>query len=534
MRYLFAGLTCLALACESSSGRSDAELATDVAVLELPEADATVDSEPADAPPDSAPDALADALPDLAADTSPDAVDATTDILPDAAPAAPLAYLTIAAIPPEMNGSRAAITPTGELPFRLRANRARVDLDVIALPDSGPFGPSDLALSCTADGQPHALPPLLEVRPGHLQVAIDVAHAFPAGAAVVCSATISTSGGTATATYAFDAATLPPALDPFPSTDTWLVLLQRDTWALVVTELPNGTTEMRSTYASNGDGVDDFDAPFYEIGLMPSGDPAAAAAIRAHLLRRVRALVNGIYDLDAEGRPTSAGVDLRLYFQGDAGAPDPADFGRDGQRFSMIALTGDGAPNDQAGSTFGRALIDWNNQDVEDDTVYGLGVWPTAVARTILKNPAGALLLSDMRPALGGTPYGLAEGDALFIGQDVDPGTLPTNYQQRAARYNLLMQFGSLAIAAILSHEIGHSLGLVPFGPPPGGLFAGVETDWTVTLAPDAHIDTAGLNVMQTGASVNWLEAATGDLPRFEPLSWAYLRRQLVVGPAAP
>jgi hypothetical protein len=264
---------------------------------------------------------------------------------------------------------------------------------------------------------------------------------------------------------------------------------------------------------------------------MPASDPAAATLIRDHLLAKVRALVHGIYGLDPQGQPTADGVSLRLYFEGDEGAPDPADFGKEGQRFSMIALTGDGDPDDQLGGTFGRALIDWNNQDVEDDTVPGLGVWPAAIARTILGNPAGALLLEDIRPALGGTPFGLAEGDALFIGQDVDPATLPAAYRQRASRYNLLVQFGSLALAAILSHEIGHSLGLVPFGAPPKGLFAGVEADWMVTYAPDAHIDTEGLNVMQTGASVNWLEAASGDLPRFEPLSWAYLRRQLVVGP---
>jgi hypothetical protein len=52
-----------------------------------------------------------------------------------------------------------------------------------------------------------------------------------------------------------------------------------------------------------------------------------------------------------------------------------------------------------------------------------------------------------------------------------------------------------------------------------------------VTVAPDAHIDTAGLNVMQTGGNLNITEALAGELPRFEPLSWAYLRRMLVVGP---
>lgn len=481
------------------------------------------------------PDVLAEVVDTHSGDTSEDTGDAEPDLAdtfadPDVTPAPPAIDFTIAAIPTEMNGSRPARTPTGELAYRLRANRARVDLDVLARPESGPFGPSDLSLACIADGVAHALPAVMEHAPGHLQVAIDDAHAFPDGAEIVCTATISTAGGTSASSLTFDAATLPPRLDPFPTTDVWLVRTHRDIFALDVTELPDGTSLMLSDYSPDGDGVDDFAAPFFELGVMPQGDPAAAAAIRAHLLTRVRAIANGIYGLDAQGRPTPGGVDLHLAFEGDEGAPDPADFGKPGHRFSMIALTGDGARDDQLGGTFGRALIDWNNQDIEDDTVFGLGVWPAAIARTILANPAGALLLADIRPALGGTPFGLEEGDDLFIGRDVDPATLPSAIRQRAQRYGIIIQFGSLALAAILTHEIGHSLGLVPFGAPPDGLFAGIEADFTVTFAPDAHIDTIGLNVMQTGGSVNWLEAATGDLPRFEPLSWAYLRRQLVVG----
>jgi len=507
-----------------TSGPTDAVETADTSA-DAPETldSATPDTSPADAA-DTTPQ---DTIPDAPADTD-DAADTTVE--PDVPPAPPQIDLTIAAIPVEMNGSRPALTPTGELAYRLRANRARVDLDVIARSGSGAFGPSDLALSCTADGAPHALPAIAERAPGHLQVAVDDTHAFPDGAEIVCTATISTAGGQSTSSLTFDAATLPPRLDPFPTTDVWLVRTTRDTFALRVSGLPDGTSLMLSDYAPDGDGVDDFDAPFFELGVMPASDPVAAAAIRAHLLARVRAIANAIYGLDPAGRPTPDGVDLHLTFEGDEGAPDPADFGKPNHRFSMIALTGDGARDDQLGGTFGRALIDWNNQDIEDDTVFGLGVWPAAIARTILGNPAGSLLLADIRPALGGTPFGLEEGDELFIGRDVDPSTLPSAIRQRAQRYGIIIQFGSLALAAILTHEIGHSLGLVPFGAPPEGLFAGIETDFTVTFAPDAHIDTIGLNVMQTGGSVNWLEAATGDLPRFEPLSWAYLRRQLVVG----
>jgi len=525
MRYLPA---CLLFACTSSSDRgvSDLDDTADTA--------SQADSVAVDLADTGSPDSATPrdtAIEDDGADTAA-STDATAE--PDTADSAiapPAAYLTIAAIPPEMNGSRAAITPAGPLSFRLRVNRARLELDVLALPQSGPFTGSDLTLECTADGVPHPLPPASELAPGHLQVVIDPAHALPEGAAMVCSATIATSAGGTTSTLSFDAATLVPERDPFPTTDVWLVRLDRDVFSLEVTELPDGTTRLLSNHDPLGDGVDDFDAPFMELGVMPASDPAAAAVIRAHILRKVRQTVSAIYGLDPEGRPTQDGVDLRLYFEGDEGAPDPADFGRPDRRFSMIALTGDGDREDQLAGTFGRALIDWNNQDIEDDTAFGLGVWPAALARVILENPAGALLLADIRPALGGTPFGAMSGDEAFIGLDVDPGALPSAIRQRATRYNILIQFGSLAIAAILGHEIGHSLGLVPFGAPPQGLFAGVETDWTVTLAPDAHIDIAGLNVMQTVASVTWLEAATGELPRFEPLSWAYLRRQLVVGP---
>jgi hypothetical protein len=55
----------------------------------------------------------------------------------------------------------------------------------------------------------------------------------------------------------------------------------------------------------------------------------------------------------------------------------------------------------------------------------------------------------------------------------------------------------------------------------------------TVHDIPDWHIDTPGLNIMQTGAVTNWVEAI-GQTMRFNPLCLAYLRRRLVVDPLAP
>ena len=122
--------------------------------------------------------------------------------------------------------------------------------------------------------------------------------------------------------------------------------------------------------------------------------------------------------------------------------------------------------------------------------------------------------------------------DALAM----DPTYSPTptddpELVERHTLYSLVIELFGRAIAATLAHEIGHSLGLVPPGPPPGGLFAGMKglafTDHTLD---DSHIDTPGLNIMQTGKVTNWMEALS-QAPRFNALNLAYLRRRLVVGP---
>jgi hypothetical protein len=125
--------------------------------------------------------------------------------------------------------------------------------------------------------------------------------------------------------------------------------------------------------------------------------------------------------------------------------------------------------------------------------------------------------------------------DANAMDPDYDP--VPTDdavLVERHALYTLVLDLFGRAIAATLAHEIGHSLGLVPPGPPPRGLFAEMPgLSLTVGDIADWHIDTPGLNIMQTGAVTNWVEAV-GQTMRFNPLCLAYLRRRLVVDPLAP
>lgn|GEM_PF-1279185 len=465
--------------------------------------------------------------------------DASGDVTEDvdtAPPPPPVVTLTVNGIPESMNGAIPWTDTSGDdHPFTLRVNRANTTLDLLV--DRRAGGPVDwdtLTVTCAADEAPLAISDLVPAEDGasaHLAFTAD--DPLPADATISCEATVSGPGGAATPTaVTFVAGEMPADKDPFVTEDVWLVVLSRDIQALAAETNPDGTVRLTSTYVAEGNGIVDFVEPFFVMGLMSPDHPEATELVRQHMIRSIRRRVYDIFGLDERGQPTPHGVPLRLYFEGDPGAPDPADFEDGG--FSMIALGGDGKPADQLAGTFGRALIDWNNQGHEDDTVYGLGVFPTGLVRAVLGMPLGVFVLADIVPSAGGVPIGADPDDMSFIGKDDDElDTLPPGSVQRQALYILGVDMGGLALASILCHEIGHSLGLVPYGPPHEGLFAGVDgPEFLESFAPDAHIDTEGLNIMQTGGSVDWTTALGSD-PRFNPLNWAYLRRQIIVDGAS-
>ncbi len=520
---------------DGTDGLPPAEVVEDVMSDAQPDlSDPDVD----DPIPDTVSDILADTTapsdgnPNGGIDAEPDTMsDIPTDTEPP--PEAPSIWLTVAEIPPEMNGSIDSIE--APLSWRLRVNRSHVSLDVFARRDGGTADWDTLEVRCDDGGGERDLGPVEAVSESHARVLVTAETEFADGAAVVCTAAVSGPGGEGSDSFAFDAATLPESLDPFATPDPWLVTISRDMFELVVTPNEDDTADVASTYVPGGNGVPDLDEALHVIGLTSPDHPEAAAAIRAHLLRRTEANTRLFFGLDDDPRLATR-IDLR--FEGtDAGtewsALDSAAL--DALRISRIALGGDGDPADQLAGTFGRALIDWNNQDFEDDTVYGLGVFPTALVRAAMAQPIAAFLLASIRPDLGGTPFGGHPGDEHVIGIDGIPPNLPPieGIDDRAFYYDLLINFMALGLASVLTHEMGHSLGLVPYGPPPEGLFAGVAVDFVEAVAPDAHIDTAGMNIMQTGGSADVGAILGGEIPAFEPLSMAYLKRMLVVGPPA-
>ncbi len=321
---------------------------------------------------------------------------------------------------------------------------------------------------------------------------------------------------------------LVPWLDPFVQPDVWLVTLSRDLCQHDLLARPDGTYDILTAYLPGGNGIPDLDEALTLLGFLSTNTKFSEAA-RALFLKRVREYAHEIFGLDASGHPTPWGVPLFLYFEGDLDAPDPALWSEQAG-FSMVALGGDPNPEDIATGIVGRAWIDWNNQGVEDNTIPNFGVFVTNIVRQVLRNPLGALILQEVSPMVG-TPLGEYPGDEHFLDPDFDPTTSgDPRLEQRHAIFTTIIEFATLAVAVTLCHEMGHSLGLVPNGPPPEGLFGGMDgLPFTDSDAGAAHIDTPGLNVMQTGKVTSYLEAL-GGVPRFNELNLAYLRRRLVVG----
>lgn len=452
----------------------------------------------------------------------------------------PELLLTPNALPPSLNGT--FLLPSGS-PYRIWVNRENFTLDLLS-PRPADIDWSTLSLSCDSE---LVLPDGAVVGPGgalesHVQQYVSTGTATDGNqrriyfsvdvdvdemGEVTCTATVSNSLGSATSDTVFVVATLPPERDPFVQPDIWLVTLTRDIFSASFTLESDGTYTVASTHMPEGNGIDDFDEAFVGLGFFSETNLTARAIVKARLLARVRSEAYRIFGLDDSGQPTAEGVPMSLYFEGDVGAPTKSDWSPSGT-LSMIALGGDGTPEDQVTGIVGRAKIDWNNQGVENNTVYDRGVYPTGIARSVLRQILGVLALTDFLSA-SGWPMGEHPDDAVLLDPDLDPATLSGDIVHRYELMNFAIDMVGLALATTLCHEIGHSLGLVPPGPPPTGMFAGMPNlDFIDNYIDGAHVDTGGVNIMQTGAVTNYAEAIS-QVPWFNPLNMAYLQRRIVI-----
>jgi hypothetical protein len=200
--------------------------------------------------------------------------------------------------------------------------------------------------------------------------------------------------------------------------------------------------------------------------------------------------------------------------------------------------------------------IDYLNLLNEDNTPKDLGVLTTSLVRyayNFLNDSEAlelmtAINLGDILVPVGGTPIGTYAEDVRVIDLSIPPDDLSERFQSRREQMLMLMDKLTDGLSLLTVHEIGHSVGLVPPGHPPYGFFAG-ETKADFIDDPDgsteAHIDTAGFNIMQNGPETGYisedlLSALTGSLfeedevgPvfRFNEMNMAYLQGRLLLLP---
>ena len=170
----------------------------------------------------------------------------------------------------------------------------------------------------------------------------------------------------------------------------------------------------------------------------------------------------------------------------------------------------------------GRAAVDWNNRVRDDDSLPGRGVFITQLLRKATEFPALGPILREFLPGVG-TPLGDDPGDLALLESGSSSGI-------RGSLISIFTNILSLGAAAICAHEMGHSLGLVPEGLPPEGLFSSVPgLPFAVKQTTGLHVDTEGANLMQTGRDLNIAGLFSG-LPHFNYANRAYLQRRILVG----
>lgn len=550
--FLMAGVLA---SCSGESGSSDIDQAPIGDVVNGGHAD-SFEAGPEDLPGDMQTDKDLDTGENTDSGIS-EATDATPVEVPDDTPVEihtppPRPRITVNAIPDTMNG-KVPFSQDGGDPqsFRIRVPTGGFTVDIYWRPDEPWDGDvwidssaiihlpgQDVAagwdltdwLDCDANPDPFGWP---EEAALHTRCLIPEDTIQPSGMLVFGARFADATGGPGERDQiTVESSVLPEHLDPFTATDPWLVVLSRDLSAPELVHDVGGTYDVIPGYLPEGNGVPDLDEALTILGLL-SDNQAFSAAARTIFIQETRKYANLIFGLDEDGGPTDWGIDLHLWFEGDPGAPDPSTWEPDGD-FSMIAVGGDPNESGIKGNIVGMAAIDWNNQQVEDNAKYNRGVFVTAIVRQILKNELGALVVKEISP-LDGTPLGMYPGDEEFLNPDFDPASAEDPLlTTRFTLYDTIMRFATMAIASTLCHEMGHSLGLVPLGPPPTGLFGGMNgLSFTEGDPGSSHVDTTGLNVMQTGKVTSYLEAL-GGMPRFNPMNTAYLRRRLVVGEGSP
>jgi hypothetical protein len=459
--------------------------------------------------------------------------------------------LTINEMPAEMNGSQpyydddngpfdfSWLLPTDGFTLDVWVDRSTVylDADTLEVRCDQAMGMGESAVAADSDiGERFAW------EGEQVRLLVPPELAFPVGH-VTCEGRVANLDGEMSdwSSIDFDTAQQTEATHPFDPPDVWVVTFSRDRYD-VWSDWEGGQYRVFSEELAEdgGDGEADFLEDLRAFGLQ--GDESGAGASTAEgrgqvgvnaimaewIISETMARARQAYEVDPEtGEPVDEdSVQITIYRESDPDAPDPAAW--DGESFSIHGVGGDTPPEDPL--NFGRATaVDINNPTAQDDSILGYGSFTTNVARQVAEHPGGRFLLRDWLPGYG-VPVGESDLDALILSDDFDRDEASPGEVARLKSLETVVELFTKALGSLIAHEMGHSVGLVACGPPPGGLFSGVYDErWMASDPGCGHIDTPGLNIMQTGGSLLAEPQSILGEVAFNAISMAYLRGRVIV-----
>lgn len=278
-------------------------------------------------------------------------------------------------------------------------------------------------------------------------------------------------------------------------------------------------------FTSDRDGIPgpDFALDLETFGLGSSAAPALSDVVRQEVIDRTLARVSDAYHMqDPNG----------------FGAPDPVDvtFSSSDPGSGDVTRICVGGPDPDGNGALGNVTYDPENamrSGVECGSSPATGVFSREFDN-YQNSLAWKSAFDPFTTSAGGTPIGEDSLDPTVLDPGFDPGTATPEELQRWNEIDYALQVFSNALGSIAAHEVGHALGLVPPGPPGGGLYGGSAGAALVhDVASDGSIPTPNY-LMRQGSAFSFAQLAGmagNPLPFFRPLDFAYLRDRTLTVP---
>lgn len=271
----------------------------------------------------------------------------------------------------------------------------------------------------------------------------------------------------------------------------------------------------------------DFEDDLVRLGLITPDDPSGTNQRMIEIMRRgVLAAAHQIFERKANGGRRDAGSVALLF-------TDHQPIGVPYTQMAMGGLDPSAAANrgygDKSSGILGRALFDARNSARSDDNtatspalgVFGGELFLFEVETHQLLYPTFittfAKRFMKLVPQMGGTSVGAHSLDTIVTAREFDFSSATAPEQRRYDDIFLAADDWASAMGVVLAHEVGHTIGLVASGPPPGGLHG------------DASLHNRYPNLGDVMSSAVGYDSMVSLKYRFRDLNVAYLRQRVLL-----